>query len=162
MWLAQPPLEPQIPLEHPVNYVVILHTETQNCSTQSRCVFLTRNIQNYHIERRGWLDIGYSFLIGGDGNVYEGRGWDARGSFAKSLNHLAIGIAVIGNFNSVLPSDRQIFALKYWIEEGVKLKKISPDYKILTHSQLSDTTSPGTAFVKLIQTWPRWSSTPSR
>ena len=160
MWLAQPALHPPIPLEHPVNYIVILHTATEECHTQSECAFVTKQIQNYHIGGHGWLDIGYSFLIGGDGNVYEGRGWDSRGAFAKSHNHLAIGIAVIGTFTVVVPSDRQIFALNYWIEEGVRLKKISPDYKILTHRQLSDTSSPGSAFVRLIQTWPRWSSTP--
>jgi hypothetical protein len=30
--------------------------------------------------QRQYCDIGYSFLIGGDGNVYEGRGWDRVGS----------------------------------------------------------------------------------
>ncbi len=29
---------------------------------------------------RKYCDIGYNFLIGGDGNVYEGRGWDRQGS----------------------------------------------------------------------------------
>ena len=28
----------------------------------------------------GWTDIGYSYLIGDDGNAYEGRGWEWVGS----------------------------------------------------------------------------------
>ncbi|PSN48383.1 hypothetical protein C0J52_21009 [Blattella germanica] len=162
MWLAQPPLEQAEELQHPLKYVVILHTATEECLKQSDCVFMTRHIQNFHIEGYGWWDIGYSFLIGGDGNVYEGRGWDHMGAFAKGYNHLSIGIALIGTFTNVLPSELQLRTLDYWIEEGVRLGKISPDYKILTHQQLSRTTSPGTAFVQLIKTWPRWSDTPQK
>ena len=33
----------------------------------------SRNIQHFHINGNGWCDIGYSFLVGGDGNIYEGK-----------------------------------------------------------------------------------------
>lgn len=32
---------------------------------------------------RGWDDIGYSFLVGQDGNVYEGRGWHHVGAHTQ-------------------------------------------------------------------------------
>jgi hypothetical protein len=32
-----------------------------------------------------WGDIGYNFLVGEDGNVYEGRGWTQVG--AQTLNY---------------------------------------------------------------------------
>lgn len=35
------------------------------------------------MESRNWWDIAYNFLIGGDGAVYEGRGWDSEGSHTK-------------------------------------------------------------------------------
>lgn len=38
----------------------------------------------------GWSDIGYSFVIGEDGNVYEGRGWDTVG--AHTLHHNTDGL----------------------------------------------------------------------
>ena len=37
-------------------------------------------IRDFIIMVPGWSDIGYSFLIGDDGNAYEGRGWEWIGS----------------------------------------------------------------------------------
>ena len=45
-----------------------------------------------------------SFLVGEDGNVYEGRGWSKQGAHAPNFNSRSIGIAVIGNFMSEFPS----------------------------------------------------------
>lgn len=42
----------------------------------------------------------FSFLVGGDGTVYEGRGWGIVGAHAKENNHDSVGIALLGNFNS--------------------------------------------------------------
>lgn len=47
-----------------------------------------------------WSDIGYNFVVGEDGNVYEGRGWDKIGAHAPSYNSKSIGICMIGNFVS--------------------------------------------------------------
>lgn len=40
-------------------------------------------MQTFHMESKGWDDIGYNFMIGGDGAVYEGRGWDSQGAHTK-------------------------------------------------------------------------------
>lgn len=48
-----------------------------------------------------WYDIGYNFLVGGDGNVYEGRGWDIHGAHLPELNSNSIGICLLGNFDSM-------------------------------------------------------------
>lgn len=40
----------------------------------------------------GWLDIGYSFVVGEDGNAYEGRGWDKVGSHTLHYNSIGLGI----------------------------------------------------------------------
>ncbi|KAI3353810.1 hypothetical protein L3Q82_005032 [Scortum barcoo] len=58
------------------------------------------SIQREHMTERGFDDIGYNFLVGGDGTVYEGRGWGVVGAHAKSNNHDSVGIAFMGNFNS--------------------------------------------------------------
>lgn len=40
--------------------------------------------------------------VGGDGKVYEGRGWDIHGSHLPALNSNSIGICLLGNFESKL------------------------------------------------------------
>lgn len=45
-----------------------------------------------------FLCVFISFLVGGDGAVYEGRGWGVVGAHAKGNNHDSLGIAFMGNF----------------------------------------------------------------
>jgi hypothetical protein len=57
---------------------------------------------------RNFSDIAYNFLVGGDGKIYEGRGWDAEGAFARGFNKKSLGIAFIGkdltsNLETLLP-----------------------------------------------------------
>lgn len=39
-----------------------------------------------------------SFLVGQDGGVYEGVGWNIEGSHTYGYNDIALGIAFMGNF----------------------------------------------------------------
>ncbi|XP_046414678.1 uncharacterized protein LOC124176887 [Neodiprion fabricii] len=161
-WGAQPPTEPLGKLKHPVPYVIISHTATEFCDTQSTCTFRVRFAQTFHIESRNWSDIAYNFLIGGDAYAYIGRGWDHVGAHAYGYNSRSIGISFIGTYNTVAPSDHQMKALQQLIEIGVKSGKIAADYKLLGHRQVSKTLSPGDALYNIITTWPHWSPTPKR
>lgn len=55
----------------------ILGIETKNHQGQS--FYAQDDVQNYHMDTKGWADIGYNFLVGEDGLAYEGRGWDRLG-----------------------------------------------------------------------------------
>ena len=59
-----------------------------------------RAIQAYHQDSRGWCDIGYHFLIGVDGTIYEGRPLDMLGAHVSNNNAGNIGISLIGCFHS--------------------------------------------------------------
>ena len=48
-------------------------------------------VSNYLYLFLGWADIGYSFLVGEDGNVYEGRGWSLAGAHCIGYNSKSIG-----------------------------------------------------------------------
>lgn len=159
-WVAQPPSEPASPLNLPVPYVIILHTATENCSDQATCVYHVRTIQTFHMESKGWWDIGYNFLVGGDGFAYEGRGWKSEGAHTYGYNAKSIGIAFIGTFNKYMPPERQIKAAKQLIEMGVKKGYIMENYKLLAHRQLTTTQSPGEVLYENIKTWPHWSLAP--
>lgn len=52
------------------------------------------------MDHKQWEDIGYNFLVGEDGNVYEGRGWGVKGAHSIPYNGKSMGICMIGNFES--------------------------------------------------------------
>ena len=67
-------------MKNPVSYAVIHHSESGACTSKTACISLVKGFQNYHMDSNGWSDIGYSFLVGEDGNIYEGRGWSKVGA----------------------------------------------------------------------------------
>lgn len=102
-------------------------------------------------------DIAYNFLIGGDGNVYEGRGWKDQGAHTSGYNRGSIGVAFIGNFVSKIPNETLIQAGFKLFNKGVRINALVRDYKIFAASQLRDTQSPGQAFFEVIKKWEHWS-----
>lgn len=40
---------------------------------------------------KDWPDIGFNYIVGEDGNIYEGRGWDEVGAHTKGHNYDVIG-----------------------------------------------------------------------
>ena len=62
-----------------------------SCYDDQTCIQRVRSIQNFHIDDRGWADIGYHFLVGENGKVYEGRGWDRQGAHSPGFNNDAYG-----------------------------------------------------------------------
>jgi hypothetical protein len=55
-----------------------------------------RQIQDFHMDTRGWSDIGYNFLVDVRGRIYEGRGWLVVGAHATGHNTSGIGACMIG------------------------------------------------------------------
>lgn len=107
---------------------------------------------------RKWNDIGYNFLVGGDGAVYVGRGWNMEGAHTRGHNRKSICIAFIGNFDSIAPPTRQLCAAQNLIAEGIRLEVLSDDYKLYGHRQLVSTDSPGAALYEIIKTWDHWTA----
>ncbi|XP_065361371.1 peptidoglycan-recognition protein SD-like [Calliphora vicina] len=157
-WNAKEPTNALTPLELPVSRVIIAHTAGNDCSTKDLCSQQVRNIQNYHMTKFHIDDIAYNFLIGNDGNVYEGRGWTNQGALVKGYNVGSFGIVFMGNFMKELPSEKALVAAKALMEKLVNLQKLKEDYKIYAHSQLMPTISPGDALLAEIKTWPKWTN----
>ncbi|CCH01810.1 Peptidoglycan-recognition protein-SC2 [Fibrella aestuarina BUZ 2] len=119
-----PPKEPPTP--NKVQFVIVHHSATSNTATNY--LDEVRNIYLQHTTVNGWNDVGYNFLLGRDGVVYEGRdgqgvldGDNVLGAHFCSTNTGTMGICMLGNYNDVQPSDTALAAVNQLI--GWKLRK---------------------------------------
>ncbi|MDI3406952.1 peptidoglycan recognition protein family protein [Streptomyces cavernicola] len=80
------------------------HTNGYDCADVPR---MLRAMQRQHVEREGWDDMGYNFVVDRCGTIYEGRaGGVARpvqGAHTKGFNAGTIGLAALGTFRSGTP-----------------------------------------------------------
>ncbi|XP_053975324.1 peptidoglycan-recognition protein SA-like [Hylaeus volcanicus] len=144
----------------PIPYVVIHHTATPECDTKATCSARVQAIASYHMDDLGWTDIGYSFLIGGDGNIYEGAGWNQEGAHTYGYNKRSIGIAFIGNFHEKLASDKMMEAAHKLILCGKSQGILRENVRVIGARQVVNIISPGLELMGQIQNWPEWVDTP--
>lgn len=82
-------------------FVIIHHSYIPAaCNTTESCQEAMRSMQSFHQDDRGWNDIGYTFAVGGDGQVYQGRGFNVIGAHAPKYNDRSVGICLIGDWRS--------------------------------------------------------------
>ncbi|XP_049810398.1 peptidoglycan-recognition protein SD-like isoform X1 [Schistocerca nitens] len=154
-WGAEPPRKNISQGARPAVYVIISHTVTSPCNSSVACKSELKAMQLNNF-KRNFTDIKYSFLVGGDGFTYEGRGWEAENAIAPHFDPTSLGIAFIGNFESVTPPEEQLNQAKSLIQEALYQQKLSQDYKLVAHRQVAHTNSPGFALFSLIKTWKHW------
>ncbi|XP_055349573.1 fibroblast growth factor receptor-like isoform X2 [Paramacrobiotus metropolitanus] len=94
-WNARNNTTELVILDLPVPYMVFRHTNTLPCDTPASCKAAVAGIQNTQMAS-SFFDIAYNFVIGGDGSVFEGRGWHHKGSVTPMYNSRAIGVGLIG------------------------------------------------------------------
>ena len=84
---------------------VVHHTASTNSYSPSQVPGILRSTQAYHMDARGWSDIGYNFLVDRFGGIWEGRGGGMGraviGAHAAGFNTGSVGVSVIGNFTDV-------------------------------------------------------------
>ncbi len=79
---------------------IVLHHTAENNLKDLDDASLLRSTYRYHAVTRGWGDIGYNYVVGQRGTIYEGRaGGDyVVGAHAAWNNRSTVGVSVIGNF----------------------------------------------------------------
>lgn len=76
-----------------------------------------RQIQSFHLNERGWCDIGYHFLIGPHGEIFEGSAEPHRlAAHVMDENEGNVGIALIGDFTEEQPRSEQLKAATKLVE----------------------------------------------
>ncbi|XP_052034625.1 peptidoglycan recognition protein 4 isoform X1 [Apodemus sylvaticus] len=140
----------------PAKYVIILHTAGRTCSQPDECHLLIRDLQSFFMDKLNACDIGYNFLVGQDGGVYEGVGWDHQGSRTDGYNDIALSITFMGIFTGSPPNAAALEAAQDLIQCAVVKGYLTSNYLLMGHSDVSNTLSPGQALYNIIKTWPHF------
>jgi hypothetical protein len=84
---------------------------SNNYATLEQAMQQIRNDQRYHIEGRGWCDLGYNFVVDKWGNIYEGRANSLTkpvvGVHAGGFNTGTVGVSMLGTYGAAPPAATQ-------------------------------------------------------
>ncbi|MCP4522991.1 MAG: N-acetylmuramoyl-L-alanine amidase [Candidatus Gracilibacteria bacterium] len=126
------------PIEVPENVsgIVIHHTVTDGEDMYKT----VRDIYKHHAVLNQWGDIGYNFLIGKNGEIFEGRlgGETAVGAHNKWNNIGNIGIAMIGDYSEQEINSIQEKSLKNLMSYLVRKYNIDLNGKKYLHIECND------------------------
>jgi len=105
-----------------------------------------RDIQAYHMDRRGWSDIAYSFVVDdhpdGPVRIFEGRGWGVAGAHTAGHNTVSHGFCVAGNFEVRRPSTAALEAVAWLLRRQHRLG-FGPQALSGGHRDVAATACPG-------------------
>ncbi len=107
---------------------------------------ILRTMQNYHIEVKGWRDVGYNWAVCNRGHVYTLRGDGVRGAHAKGYNPTHMSVVWLGGnkhkrYRDVKPSALAFVALA-WLLDGHD-SKLGGAADMLGHREKSTKSCPG-------------------
>ena len=129
-----------------IHFLIVHHTGTARIATDFA------SVKKYHIEARGWDDIGYHYFIGADGYIEKGRADTVVGAHcrAEQMNHRSLGICLAGHFDFEAPGMEQLTSLTLLLR-ALTAKHQIPLENVLGHGEVpgTETSCPGDA----LQQW---------
>ncbi len=130
-----------------IRYLTIHHSAGPDNQTPD-------DIATYHVNSRGWGGIGYHFVITKNGDTYYVGDLTTARAHVLNLNHLALGICLIGSFVAgVEPTFSQIISTHELCAQLLfrtpEIPGISAWEDVVGHQNLSPTQCPG-------NTWQNW------
>ena len=110
-------------------------------------------VKKWHVQDRGWSDIGYHYLIDRDGTVAKGRPIERDGAHVRGHNAGTIGISLFGGHGS---SENDTFEDNFTPEQDKALRELLDELKarygftkVTGHNQYAAKACPGFSV-------PRW------
>jgi len=137
-----------------VSRITVHHTGEHEGLADLPTVEVLKRIERYHREDRKWCAIGYHYIIGHEGNVYEGRPAQYQGAHVLSENEHNLGISVAGDFMHKLPSGRQLGALRAFLDEARVTYNVSKS-RVYGHRDLNQSLCPGDALYAWLKSYKR-------
>lgn len=69
----------------------------------------TATIKSWHVDERGWSDIGYHYCVEIDGTIGHGRDLDISGAHTKGHNARSIGVCYVGGVDEDMKPKDTLF-----------------------------------------------------
>ncbi len=160
-WRAAPPSEAYVSMI-PVK-ISVHHTAAAQPLTLEDAVQEMRVIQRFHQKGRGWIDIGYHFLIDGSGRIFRGRPETAVGAHVRDRNTGNLGISLMGNFHAPAngaPTAEQVASLTRLLKWLMPAYSV-PAAEIRGHRDQGTTDCPGDNLYALLEQIRRDAASPA-
>jgi hypothetical protein len=149
-WTRTPPAGNIRPMGQ-VTRLTLHHTDEHPGLEGLPDIEVIRRIENYHRNGKKWCAIGYHYLVGKDGRIYEGRPARYQGAHVLSENENNLGISVMGDFQSHLPNARQLAALRSFLDDMRDKYRVGKP-RLYGHRDLNKSICPGDALYAWLRT----------
>jgi len=130
-----------------LRHAVVHHTVNQNDYAEAAVPGLLFGIQQYHMETRGWDDIGYNFVIDRFGRIWQAREGDLlepiSSGHTTGLNAESVGVAVLGTFSTATVPDEVVESLGLLLGWKLSLHGVDPLGHTSVRSAGGDFAEPG-------------------
>ncbi len=126
-----------------VHKIIVHHTASPQDTTVSQ-------IRDWHVNGNGWSDIGYHYIILGDGTLERGRSINKTGAHCKGHNRGSIGICVTGNTSEEPPTTAQVQSLLGTLNMLLEEHNITRQ-DVYGHRDLGATECPGNWLYTILQ-----------
>ena len=121
-----------------VRMMFVHHTTTYNTYPEEDVPGIIYAMCTYHVDTRGWKDIGYNFVIDRFGNIYEGRDGGIEsavwGAHTGGFNYYSFGVGLIGDFETLGPSAEAIAALETLAAWKLDFHHVNPNGSVVVES----------------------------
>ena len=101
-------------------------------------------IRNWHVNERGWRDIGYHKVIKRNGDVEDGRDVRDSGAHAAGYNSKSVGVCMVGGMAEDNSAENN-FTAQQWTALLDLVKQIKVDYpeaNVIGHNEISEKECP--------------------
>lgn len=169
--------------------IVIMQTGGDQCSMTEACINSLRTMQVFDVvyairiivllfsQKAYAPEIPYNFLIGGDGQTYEIRGWNLENGldYLPKISTIVIGFVgncyyfyfyklswsiniYTGNYNIISPSEKQFKNAYSLIEEMRRRKLLHENFRIFGFQNVTNSLNEGQQIYREISKWKRFST----
>lgn len=102
-----------------------------------------RSVEQFHVETRGWLAVGYNAAVFRSGRLYSGRGWGRIGSHTSGLNAASFGLVCAWDGRFHAPGEVVVRSVRAMIREGIEEGHLDRAVSISGHRDHRATICPG-------------------